>query len=168
MKARFSLLNLLFATAFCAAFMAAYSFRRQLQEARAEFELIQRDLDQSRPISFGSVKHQIAMATQDIAPSEVAFVHYNSLRDRYCVQFGWTDAATKKQIGTAINFEPDGHGRYIGHLFAEPFAKHTPNSNGDQICTPLTITIKDDVSLLNDIAKQHGIKEHVNEHWRTK
>ena len=167
MKARFSLLNLLFATAFCAAMLVAHSFRRQFLEAQAKIESIQRELDQSRPISFGSIKHQIAMATQDIASSEVASVHYNSLRDRYTVQFGWMDGSTKKQTGTAINFEPDGHGRYIGQLYHEPFAKHTLDQDGDRICTPFEIIVKDDVSRGNDIAKQHGIKEYKNEHWRT-
>ncbi|MFN7290515.1 MAG: hypothetical protein ACK5YR_04920 [Pirellula sp.] len=150
------------------AMLVAYSFRRQLLEAQVKIESIQRELDQSRPISFWSVKHQIRMATQDIAPSEVASVHYNSLRDRYTVQFGWTDSSTKKLIGTAINFEPDGQGRYVGQLLSEPFAKYTLDPDGDRICTPFEIIVKDDVSLGNDLAKQHGIKEYKIEHWRTK
>jgi hypothetical protein len=153
MKARFSLLNLLFATAFCAAMLNAYSFRRQFLNAQAKIESIQRELDQARPISFGSVKHQILMATRDIASSEVANVHYNSLRDRYTVQFGWTDGTTKKQSGTAIKFEPDGQGRYIGQLYSEPFARYTVDQDGDRICTPFEIIVKDDVSRLNDLAK---------------
>jgi hypothetical protein len=71
----------------------------------------------------------------------------------YTVQFGWTDGTTKKKSGTAINFEPDGQGRYIGQLYSEPFAKYTVDQDGDRICTPFEIIVKDDVPRLNDLAK---------------
>ena len=168
MNSRFSLLNLFFAMAFFAALLCAYNFQRKFLVSQAEIQALQRELDESRPISFWSVRRQIKVATQEFASTEVTEVHYNSLRDRYSVQFGWRDSKTNQLIGTGIPFEPDGNGKYVGLLLSEPFAKVSVRSDGSRICEPLVITIKDDVARVNDILKQEGMAPFLNDNWRTK
>jgi hypothetical protein len=111
---------------------------------------------------------QIRMATKHIAKTSVSGVHYNSLRDRYYVQFGWIDPTTNQELGTGITFEPNGDGSYTGWILSPPFATEELTDKGDRQTTPFYVTINDTVRLSHDLQAKHGYDSIKNSKEPTK
>ena len=167
MARRFTLSNLLLFTTVVAFAALAYSYHTKLREAEARVATLESELSNSRPIAFDDVAWQIITATQHVTKTNVHGIYYNSLRDRYQVQFGWEDPKTQKEWETAISFDPNGDGSYTGWLLTLPFAKEKISETGDTTTEPFYVTIKDDVRRHNDLLTKHGYDPIKNPNWRT-